>query len=69
VTLVVDGDCWMGFLCSPRVANTLQSLRSALEKMVNQTMSAARNPEFFDFHTNLIESVMTLLETQPNAQR
>lgn len=62
VTLAVDGDRWMGFLCAPRAANTLQSLRVALENMVNQTMDTTRSHEVFEFNTKLIESVTTLLD-------
>ncbi|KAJ7390027.1 mitochondrial large ribosomal subunit assembly [Desmophyllum pertusum] len=68
VTLVVDGDRWMSFYCSPRLARILQAIRREINKMVACSISAAsKNDTLFHYHTKLME-VVTLLLTLPVQQ-
>lgn len=65
VTLAVDGDRWMAFHCSPRLARVLQTIRDEINKMVSCNISSAcSNTALFHHHTQLIET-LTLLLTLP----
>ena len=69
VTLAVDGDRWMGFHCSPRVASMLQGLRKAVENMVSQNITARTSASMFNHQTDLIEAVCELLNTAQEPYR
>lgn len=65
VTLAVDGDRWMAFHCSPRLARVLQAIREEIKQMVSSSISpASTNNALFHHHTKLIE-VISLLLTLP----
>jgi len=65
VTLAVDGDRWMAFNCSPRLARVLQAIRAEINKMVTCSISPEKtNDALFHHHTQLIE-VLSLLLTLP----
>ncbi|XP_078378634.1 uncharacterized protein LOC144661700 [Oculina patagonica] len=69
VTLAVDGDRWMAFHCSPRLARILQAIRGEINKMVSSSISASsrRNDTLFHYHTKLMD-VVSLLLTLPVQQ-
>ena len=68
VTLAVDGDRWMAFHCSPRLARILQAIRREINKMIACSISAAsRNDTLFHYHSKLIE-IVNLLLTLPVQQ-
>lgn len=68
VTLTVDGDRWMAFHCSPRLARVLQAIRGEINKMIACSISAAsRNDTLFHYHSKLIE-IVNLLLTLPVQQ-
>lgn len=68
VTLTVDGDRWMAFHCSPRLARVLQAIRGEVNKMIACSISAAsRNDTLFHYHSKLIE-IVNLLLTLPVQQ-
>lgn len=66
VTLAVDGDRWMAFHCSPRLARVLQAIRAEINNMVSSSISpaASANNTLFHHHTQLIQ-VISLLLTLP----
>lgn len=62
VTLAVDGDRWMAFHCSPRLARVLQAIREEINKMVSCSISPASTKNaLFHHHTQLIEAISLLL--------
>lgn len=62
VTLVVDGDHWMAFYCTPRLARVLQSIRREINKMMACSLSAAVTDDaLFYYHGKLMETVALLL--------
>lgn len=64
-TLAVDGDPWMAFHCSPRLARVLQAIRDEISKMVACNISSASsNGSLFHHHSQLIE-ILSLLLTLP----
>ena len=64
VVLAVDGDPWMGFRCTPRVASMLQHLRAGLDTMVTQCVSSNRSGAVAGLHAELVEAVCGLLTTE-----
>jgi len=65
VTLAVDGDPWMAFHCSPRLARVLQAIRDEISKLVECNISSASsNGSLFHHHSQLIE-ILCLLLTLP----
>ena len=63
VTFAVDGDRWIGFYCSPRLARALLALRGEIQKMISCNVSAvSENHAWFNYNTELIQTVCFLLD-------
>lgn len=62
VTLAVDGDRWMAFHCSPRLARVLQAIRGEIGKMVSCSITPSSiNSALHHHHTQLTEALSLLL--------